>query len=128
MLDNSLKAAVVRNYLYNNYAYIGGREAKYQTVYNSARDSLYYNRDKRNCILRKDSLRKQLAQAVDNCKERRLYYNIFEIKTKRYSKKNSIVYASNEGLALLKLYSIFIAVDGIHNTNKARFILLNICV
>lgn len=53
---------------------------------------------------------------------------MFEIKTKRHSKKNSIVYASNEGLALLKLYSIFIAVDGIYNTNKARFILLNIYV
>lgn len=128
MLDNSPKAAVVRNYLRNNYAYIGGKEAKYQTVYNSARDLLYYNRDKRDCILRKDSLRKQLAQAVDNYKERRLHYNMFEIETKRYSKKNSIVYASNEGLALLKLYSIFIVVDGTHNTNKARFILLNICI
>lgn len=61
MLDNSPKAVVVRNYLYNNYSYIGSREAKYQTAYNSTRDSLYYNRDKRDCILRKDSLRKQLV-------------------------------------------------------------------
>lgn len=29
ILDNSLKAAVVRNYLRYNYSYIGGREAKY---------------------------------------------------------------------------------------------------
>lgn len=128
MLDNSPKAAVVRDHLRNNYAHIGGKEAKYQTAYNGARDSPYYNRDKRDCILGKDSLREQLAQAVDNCKERGLHYNVFEIETKRHGKKNGIVYASNEGLALLKLYGIFIAVDGTHDTNKARFTLLNICI
>lgn len=128
LLDNSPKAAVVRNHLRNNYSYISSREAKYQTAYNRARDSLYYNRDKRDCILGRDSLYKQLAQAVENCQERRLHYNVFEIETKRHSKKKGIVYASNEGLALLREYSIFIAVNRTYDTNKARFTLLNVCI
>lgn len=56
---------------------------------------------------------------------------MFKIETKRYSKKKSIVYASEEGLALLRTYSTFIVefvVDSIHDTNKVRFILLNICI
>lgn len=128
MLDNSPKPAIVREHLRNNYAHIGGREAKYQTAYNGARDSLHYYRDKRDCLPRKDSLHKQLAEAVMNCKERGLHYNVFEIKTRRHSKKRGVVYASDEGLALLRIYSSFIAVDSTHNTNKARFILLNICI
>lgn len=77
MLDNSPKASVVRNYLRNNYAYIGSKEAKYYTAYNGARDSLYYNRDKRDCILGKDSIDEQFAQAVVNCQERGLHYSMF---------------------------------------------------
>lgn len=53
---------------------------------------------------------------------------MFEIKTKRHSKKSRIVYISNEGLVLLREYSIFIVVDRIYDTNKARFTLLNICI
>lgn len=128
MLDNSPKLAIVREHLRNNYAYIGSREAKYQTAYNGVRDSLYYYRNKRDCLPRKDLLYKQLEQAISNCKERGLYYNVFEIKTKRHSKKKGIVYASEEGLALLRTYSTFIAVDSIYDTNKVRFILLNICI
>lgn len=128
MLDNSLKPAIVREYLRNNYAYIGGREAKYQTAYNGARQSPYYYRNKRDCVLGKESLYEQFAQAVANCRERRLHFNVFEIETKRHSKKSGIVYASEEGLALLREYSTFIAVDGTHDTNKARFTLLNICI
>lgn len=97
-------------------------------MYNGARDSLYYNRDKRDYILGKDLLYKQLALVVDNYRERRLYYNIFKVETKRYSKKKGIVYVSNKGLVLLRKYSIFIVVDGIYDTNKARFILLNIYI
>lgn len=61
MLDNSPKASVVRNYLQNNYAYIGSKEAKYYTTYNGVQDSLYYNRDKRDCILGKDSIDEQFV-------------------------------------------------------------------
>lgn len=128
MLDNSPKPIVVREHLRNNYSYIGGGEAKYQTAYNGARDSLYYYRNKRDCLPSKDLLYKQLEQAVSNCKERGLYYNVFEIKTKRYSKKKGIVYASEEGLVLLQIYSTFIVVDRIYDTNRVRFILLNICI
>lgn len=128
MLDNSPKLAIVREYLRNNYAYIGSREAKYQTTYNGVRDLLYYYRNKRDCLPRKDLLYKQLEQAVSNYKERGLYYNVFEIKTKRHSKKKGIVYVSKEGLALLRTYSTFITVDSIYDTNKARFTLLNICI
>lgn len=53
---------------------------------------------------------------------------MFKVETKRYSKKKGIVYVSKEGLVLLRKYSIFIVVDGIYNTNKARFILLNIYI
>lgn len=53
---------------------------------------------------------------------------MFEIETKRYSKKKGIVYASNEGLALLREYSIFIAVNRTYDTNKARFTLLNVYI
>lgn len=53
---------------------------------------------------------------------------MFEIKTKRHSKKKGIVYASNEGLALLRQYGIFIAINRTHDTNKARFTLLNVYV
>lgn len=97
-------------------------------MYNSVRDLLYYYRNKRDCLPRKDLLYKQLAEATINCKERGLYYNVFEIKTRRHSKKRGIVYTSNEGLVLLRIYSGFIIVDSIHNTNRARFILLNICI
>lgn len=69
MLDNSPKPTVVYEHLRNNYSYIGGGEAKYQTAYNGARDSLYYYRNKRDCLPSKDLLYKQLEQAVSNCKE-----------------------------------------------------------
>lgn len=128
MLDNSPKLAIVREHLRNNYAYIGSREAKYQTAYNSVRDLLHYYRNKRDCLPRKDSLYKQLAEAIINCKERGLHYNVFEIKTRRHSKKRGIVYTSDEGLVLLRTYSGFIAVDSTYDTNRARFILLNICI
>lgn len=128
MLDNSLKLVIVYEHLRNNYAHIGSREAKYQTAYNGVRDLLYYYRNKRDCLPRKDLLYKQLAEAIMNCKERGLYYNVFEIETRRHSKKRGIVYASNEGLVLLRTYSSFIVVDSIYNTNKARFTLLNICI
>lgn len=128
MLDNSPRLAVVREFLKNNYSYIGSSEAKYQTVYNSVRDLPYYYCNKRDCIPRKESIEEQLGQAVKNCRERRLYYNVFEVQTKKYSKKRGIVYASNEGLALLRVYSRFIAVDRTHDTNKARFTLLNVYI
>lgn len=128
ILDNLPKPIVVREHLRNNYSYIGGGEAKYQTAYNGARDSLYYYRNKRDCLPSKDLLYKQLEQAVSNYKERGLYYNVFKIKTKRYSKKKGIVYASKEGLVLLRIYSTFIVVDRIYDTNRVRFILLNIYI
>lgn len=61
MLDNSPKLAIVREFLRNNYSYIGSSEAKYQTTYNSIRDSLYYYYDKRDCIPSKDSIDDQLT-------------------------------------------------------------------
>lgn len=128
MLDNSPKLAIVREFLRNNYSYIGSSEAKYQTAYNSVRDSLYYYRNKRDYIPSKDSVDDQLIQAVDNCRERRVYYSVFDVYTKKHSKKKGIVYASNEGLGLLREYSGFIVVDGIHNTNKSRFTLLNVYI
>lgn len=53
---------------------------------------------------------------------------MFQIQTKKHSKKRGIVYTSNKGLVLLRVYSAFIVVDRTYNTNKARFILLNICI
>lgn len=61
MLDNSPKLAVIREFLRNNYSYIGSSEAKYQTAYNSVQDSLYYYRDKRDYIPSKDSVDDQLT-------------------------------------------------------------------
>lgn len=79
MLDNSLRLAIVREFLKNNYSYIGSSEAKYQTAYNSIRDLPYYYRNKRDCIPRKESIEEQLGQAIKNYRERRLYYNVFEV-------------------------------------------------
>lgn len=56
MLDNSLRLAIVCEFLKTNYSYIGSSEAKYQTAYNSVRDLPYYYRNKRDCIPRKESI------------------------------------------------------------------------